>query len=137
MNSSFRPLIHFLPLSLAGKAHTTGAVADTNSNASDTSLNGGRSAASPSTGGTYDIEKTERSGLVNANNAGAGDVEDFYHPAAVEPQRVVWVPRDTLGLGEAEVAANNTHGVQSSLAGAQMDGKGHVSIDGPPPGEEI
>lgn len=62
--------------------------------------------------------------------------KDFYHPASVDPQPVVWIPRDPLGLGEAEEKACRDAGVDVSTHDAVMDGKGHVDISGPPPDEE-
>ncbi|KAI0720717.1 DUF221-domain-containing protein [Cerioporus squamosus] len=62
--------------------------------------------------------------------------KDFYHPASVDPQPVVWIPRDPLGLGEAEEKACREAGVDVSTQDAVMDGKGHVDISGPPPDEE-
>ena len=62
--------------------------------------------------------------------------KDVYHPASVEAQPVVWLPRDPLGLGEAEERACREAGVEVSTRDAVMDAKGHVDIAGPPPGEE-
>ena len=63
--------------------------------------------------------------------------KEFYHPASVEPQRVVWIPRDELGLAEEEEKAIRAAGIEVSLEGAKMDGKGHVDITGAPPGGEV
>lgn len=62
--------------------------------------------------------------------------EDFSHPAAVEPQRVVWLPRDPLGLGEAEERQLKSLGIEVSTENAEMDETGHVELRGPPPGGE-
>ncbi|KAI0656899.1 hypothetical protein C8Q70DRAFT_301969 [Cubamyces menziesii] len=59
--------------------------------------------------------------------------KDFYHPASVEPQPVIWIPRDPLGLGEAEERAIRAAGIRVSTRDAVMDAKGHVDIEGPPP----
>lgn len=59
---------------------------------------------------------------------------DFYHPASVEPLRVIWLPRDSLGLAEQEVRENQKLGIEASFEHAHMDEKGHVDIDGHPPG---
>ncbi|EMD35447.1 hypothetical protein CERSUDRAFT_116206 [Gelatoporia subvermispora B] len=60
--------------------------------------------------------------------------KDFYHPASVEPQPVVWLPRDPLGLSMEEEAAIRERGIAVSTESAVMDDKGHVDIDGAPPG---
>ncbi|CAL1699363.1 unnamed protein product [Somion occarium] len=63
--------------------------------------------------------------------------KEFYHPASVEPQRMVWIPKDQLGLGEAEASAIRERGIAVSTANAEMDAKGHVHISGPPPDGRI
>lgn len=100
-------------------------------------------------GNAASFDMTPRKTLTNTTD-GAGEKEaeafrapdeeewkDFYHPASVEPQRVVWVPRDGMGLGEAEVRANREAGIKASLDDARMDDKGHVDISGAPPGAEV
>lgn len=66
-----------------------------------------------------------------------GGPKEFYHPAGVEPQRIVWLPRDGLGLAEAEAREIEQAGILVSLKDARMDEKGHVDIDGPPPGGDV
>lgn len=61
--------------------------------------------------------------------------KDFYHPASVEPQQTIWIPRDPLGLCEAEEMAIRERGIRVSSADALMDEKGHVDISGAPPDE--
>jgi len=56
----------------------------------------------------------------------------FAHPALTRPQRVVWIPEDTLGLGEEEVKANGEMGVLATTQGAKLDEKGRVEITRPP-----
>ncbi|KAG8794642.1 hypothetical protein FRC12_022951 [Ceratobasidium sp. 428] len=62
--------------------------------------------------------------------------EDFTHPAAIEPQQVIWLPRDKLGLAQAEEAELNAEGIEVSTEHAEMDEKGHVELTGPPPGDD-
>jgi len=59
--------------------------------------------------------------------------KDFYHPASVEPQRVIWLPRDPLGLALEEAQAIRDAGIAVSIEDAVMDDKGHVDIQGAPP----
>ncbi len=63
--------------------------------------------------------------------------KEFYHPASVEPQQVVWLPQDVLGLAEAEERENRERGILVSSEDARMDAKGHVDIQGTPPGGEV
>ncbi|KAG8983611.1 hypothetical protein FRB93_007124 [Tulasnella sp. JGI-2019a] len=58
---------------------------------------------------------------------------DFNHPATVEPQRTIWLPRDTLGLADAEVRVFEANGIDASTEHADINQKGKVTIDGRPP----
>ncbi len=60
---------------------------------------------------------------------------DFSHPAAVEEQRMVWLPKDTLGLIheiEQDLASQE---ILYSTEGAEMDSKGQVNVTMAPPEE--
>jgi len=59
---------------------------------------------------------------------------DFNHPATVEPQRIIWVPADPLGLGDVEANYLNAAGVEASTEHATMSEGGKVDIDSHPPG---
>lgn len=56
----------------------------------------------------------------------ADDPGAFFHPATKEPQRVVWIPKDDLGLGAEQNSANISMGLRSSTRAAVMNKK--VSI---------
>ncbi|KAH8926797.1 DUF221-domain-containing protein [Atractiella rhizophila] len=59
----------------------------------------------------------------------------FDHPASYEKQRIVWVPKDPLGLSAEEVRDNQEAGVDASDEGTSMNPKGRVDISRSPPGE--
>lgn len=61
---------------------------------------------------------------------------DFNHPASVEPQRIIWIPRDPLELSTREVEQLNAEGVEASAENATIDAGGHVDIQGHPPGSD-
>ena len=53
---------------------------------------------------------------------------EFNHPAAVEEQRIIWLPKDRLGLVlvlEQELAS---HDILCSSEGAEMDSQGKVTV---------
>ena len=53
---------------------------------------------------------------------------EFSHPAAVEEQRIIWLPKDPLGLVhdlEQELASHN---ILYSSDGAEMDSQGNVVV---------
>ena len=118
MNNSYGPLKNAIPLSLARQ--TAAPVLPT----SDTRKPGEARIDDAAAGGSE-------------TDAAPGTYEEFVHPAAVEPQQVVWLPRDALGLADQEVAACRAHGVDASTAGAWMDAKGHVDVEGAPPGKDV
>lgn len=125
MNNSYGPLISALPLSLSDRMATAPSIEGTE-------------------GGKVEGAYTENSHPRRAdqNVGGPTDTstshtEMFAHPASRESQQVVWIPTDPLGLGEAEAAACQAQGVKVSMDGAQMNGKGHVDVDRPPPGENV
>lgn len=71
-----------------------------------------------------------------ASDIAAQEEEESYgfaHPAASRPQRIVWIPKDTLGLIGQEVRACKEAGVRVSHVRAVMDETGKVGIDGGPP----
>jgi hypothetical protein len=47
----------------------------------------------------------------------------FSHPATKEPQRVIWLPLDELGLADAEVRDNEMVGIRSTHRDAVLDSK--------------
>jgi len=60
---------------------------------------------------------------------------DFTHPALL-PARIVWIPQDTLGLGEEEASDIRSRGIDVTTRGAYMNEKGTVDVDTYPPGEK-
>lgn len=60
-------------------------------------------------------------------------LSQFYHPAAIEPQRVIWIPADNLGLCFDEVRGCLDAGLNASTAHARMGEKGRVDVNDCPP----
>ncbi|KAG8775510.1 hypothetical protein FRC20_000477 [Serendipita sp. 405] len=61
---------------------------------------------------------------------------DFNHPASVEPQRVIWIPEDPLGIGKIEADHLNSQGVEASTENATMGDNGKVDVQSHPPGSD-
>ena len=64
---------------------------------------------------------------------------NFRHPAAVEAQRIIRLPKDPLGLVDEIERDLKAHYILYSSADAEMDNKGHVyekvapkDVHGPP-----
>lgn len=180
LNNSYRPLIHFLPLSIAEHSYDPDnaspgeaeAAADANG-LTDASkrehdirskdyANGSSGPGKAQTGVSIVTPESSDSPRAPATQRRAnGDGEsftnsrasspspsaqpadpeviaagvDFTHPAAVEPQQVVWLPRDTLGLAVDAERLIRGDGIEVTTEGAVMDAKGHVDVSSAPPEE--
>lgn len=75
-------------------------------------------------GGPGTMQRTEQDG---------NDPNAFFHPATKEPARILWLPKDELGLCEAEIRVNSGMGIGSTCRYAVLGHKGEVRISGPPP----
>jgi hypothetical protein len=65
----------------------------------------------------------------------AGCPTEFSHPAAIEEQRIIWLPKDPLGLvHEIEQELTSQH-ILYSTEGAEMDSQGKVSVTSASPEE--
>lgn len=56
----------------------------------------------------------------------------FAQPSACRPQRIVWIPDDSLSLGREDVQTNKESGVKATTQNAKMDEHGNVEVTGPP-----
>ena len=54
---------------------------------------------------------------------------DFRHPATVEEQRVIWLPKDPLGLVKEIERDLDCYDISHSTECATMDAKGHVEVN--------
>jgi len=145
INDSYGPLLHSLPLSLAdrlGEEPTSAVEEPRESQESHDAVASEKKAAIAA-----DPEAQNSAGVGKSANGNEADDETdmkpreqpdygFAHPAVSKPQRTVWMARDTLGLSAEEAAANKERGIDVSLVDANMDAKGNVTIQGPPPDEE-
>lgn len=63
---------------------------------------------------------------------------DFRHPATMEEQRIIWLPKDQLGLVHEIERELDSQDILHSTECAEMDDKGYVDVtiapeDGEPP----
>jgi hypothetical protein len=146
---SYGPLKSALPLSLADKTYDPSQPTQGEVDEEDFATESPANSASDSRA-RQDVAKAEHGGATPApveakpkDEEAEEDEEhdyhtegpkDFDHPASVEPQRIVWVPNDDLGLGRAEVDDMKRRGIEGSVEKTQMDEKGKIKITGPPPG---
>ena len=85
-------------------------------------------------------DKTREESEKIAKHATEAQVEEeeesygFAHPSISRPQRIVWIPQDTLGLTKEEESGCKEAGVRVSHVNAEMDETGKVEINdsGPP-----
>jgi len=164
INNSFNPLLHSLPLTLASKGYGIDDDGDDRLSMVEAEGFGGddvnaekrmaaaterhrRDSSSGEEGNVVDPRKTAdiQTGTTGeAANAYGNAVAtegkrnegptDFNHPASVEPQRVIWLPHDSLGLAQSQVEALREAGVEASTENATIDDKGNTDIQGHPPG---
>jgi hypothetical protein len=125
INNSYGPLIHALPLSLADMTFTY-----PEERADDIQAEPRQS--------MEDQAKLTDQGLASpdANEERKKLTEDDYgfaHPAASRPQRIVWIPKDALGLSDEELEKCKAAGVEVGDENAFMDEKGKVDVSGGPP----
>lgn len=62
-------------------------------------------------------------GVVRLHEQDENDPNAFFHPATKEPMRVIWLPRDELGLCEAEIEDNAKYGIPSVHRYATLNAK--------------
>ena len=53
---------------------------------------------------------------------------NFYHPAAVAEQRIIWLPKDPFGLIHEIEQELTSQQILHSTEGATIDDKGHVNV---------
>lgn len=143
INDSYGPLVRALPLSLADKTHRPEEEPEVD--------NGRRSddkrheAVDSALGASSSDPRFSQSPISPDSKSGVyfddlffsqytdGTVDyGFAHPALARPQRVVWIPDDTTGLGREEAQTNEASGVLTTTTGASMDEAGHVEVTAPP-----
>ena len=73
----------------------------------------------------------------SAKSAEDEGTTDFRHPAAVEEQRIIWLPKDRRGLVDEIVQDLASQDILHSTDGAEMDDKGHVNVTTAPPEEVL
>ncbi|KAJ7634798.1 hypothetical protein FB45DRAFT_474770 [Roridomyces roridus] len=121
MNNSFGPLIHALPLTLASKSYEGGSpIARAETGVEEHEM------TEPKRSNSNTYEETDTDGLVGDRAARIKSEEEygFAHPAASRPQRIVWFPRDTLGLAEQEERGCREAGGERECQGCGDERKG-------------
>lgn len=148
INSSFGPLTRALPLSLA---HKTFRHPEPSLDERDNGVSGSQRKETakeeieegPSSADKPRASSSTESGAEHASQSDYDDVfyvrrpdgtadYGFAQPAASHPQRIVWIPDDSLGLGREEVQTNKESGVKATTQNATMDEHGKVDVTGPP-----
>lgn len=76
-------------------------------------------------------------GVIDVEETDGNDPDAFFPPATKQPQMILWLPRDELGLSEYEIEANAAAGVDSSSRRAVLNHEGKVRISGQPPKQHI
>lgn len=61
------------------------------------------------------------------------DPAAFFHPASKDPQPIIWLPKDTLGLTAVELEENHAMGIRSTSKNAKMTEEAKIQVYGPQP----
>lgn len=138
INNSFAPLIHPLPLTYARRSHVSSLGGDSSDDEFIRPENNGneekdRKLSMGSEGRKPIVDNAPGPSVAVEGKRNEGPT-DFTHPAAVEPQRIVWLPDDQLGMAATEVADLRERGIEASTENATFTPKGHTEISGHPPG---
>ncbi|KAF8882504.1 hypothetical protein CPB84DRAFT_1838177 [Gymnopilus junonius] len=143
IDNSYGPLITALPLSLQHRTYSAPTI-EAHPPSSATTDAEARS-AQPSIQEESITNDNENPSLLSSSpNNKPTDSEDiakeedeesygFAHPAASRPQRIVWIPKDSLGLAEREKKGCRERGVKVSDRNAVMNESGKVDVTGYPP----
>ena len=137
INNSYGPLLYSLPLSLADKTYTAEETDDTQPFGKDGVLD---QVGACEVGASKEGKASVSHDAIPLN--GEDDEvctldgpKDFNHPASVETQRAIWIPKDVLGLAQVEAEDMKRKNISASMTNAKMNVKGVVEIQGAPPGE--
>jgi len=140
INNSFAPLLRALPMTYARRSYSSRSDENSEDAESYEAPNGesdeksdSRKMSMASEGKKPIVSQPAGPSVAVEGKRNEGPT-DFTHPAATEPQRIVWLPHDELGLAESEVADMRAQGIESSTENATVNAKGHTEIDGHPPG---
>lgn len=139
INSSFGPLTKALPLSHAHQTFKHDVDGGSGSNRKETveEIEEGPSPtdkprASSSESGAEQAPRSDYDDVFFARGPDGAEDYGFAQPAACLPQRIVWIPDDSLSLGREEVQANKESSVKATTQNAKMDEHGNVEVTGSP-----
>ncbi|KAG1862099.1 hypothetical protein DFJ58DRAFT_776452 [Suillus subalutaceus] len=148
INSSFGPLTKAFPLSLAHKTFrhpepsldiqdVDGGSGSKRKEMAEEEIEEGRSPtdeprASSSESGAEHAPHSDYDDVFFERGPDGSEDYGFAQPAACLPQRIVWIPDDSLSLGREEVQTNKESGVKATTQNATMDEHGNVDVTSPP-----
>lgn len=134
INHSYGPLLYALPLSLKDKTYSPaeGVTDNAESEAGETGrgdekLTQERNAETEAVGTLHESSSKDKD---NAGNRERNEDADlgYAHPAISRPQRTIWIPRDALGMSEAEVKGCKGMGISVTIEGAVMNEMGKTDV---------
>ena len=109
-----------------------------NGSASDSNVQPNEGAPLLADGITYsDLESAKASSFTNESCVSSpslparpmkAECPTFSHPAAVEEQRIIWLPKDPLGLVHNIEQELSSWNVLYSSVGAEMDSQGNIIV---------
>ncbi|KAG1736152.1 uncharacterized protein EDB91DRAFT_539954 [Suillus paluster] len=145
MNNSFGPLTKAFPLSLADKTYRhpepslelqdvrggSGSKSKEPVDEEPSPTDKHRAASSTESGDEH-APQNDYDEVFFARRPDGTEDYGFAQPAVSRPQRIVWIPDDSLALGREEVQTNKESGVKATTENAKMDEHGKVDVTHPP-----
>ncbi|KAF5356746.1 hypothetical protein D9756_006681 [Leucocoprinus leucothites] len=139
IKNSYGPLLYALPLTLKDKTYSPVEGVPEHGDPEGSKASSGHEILKQDRDAEADIDYPDATSKgKDRDNADKGDAaarekaEDaefgFAHPAVSRPQRIIWIPRDTLGLSEEAVSGCEEMGLNVTNEGAMMNEKGKVDV---------
>ncbi|KXN81695.1 hypothetical protein AN958_03942, partial [Leucoagaricus sp. SymC.cos] len=142
LNNSYGPLLYALPLSLKDRTYSPPGTdnqrdsEDGKARSSHEIVKEDRDAEADAgvdyLNGSHTSPGKDKAKADNGDAAARQEAEEtefgFAHPAISRSQRIIWIPRDTLGLGQEELTGCEEMGVSATIEGAVMNEKGKVDV---------
>jgi hypothetical protein len=118
--SSFDPLTYYLPVDVTEFQHLNNSI-DEEIISTNPTIN--------------DVQHITNTNETNIDFHEYNMDNTFVHPAIKDPNPIIWIPKDSLGIAESELQRTRASGlnVLMSTEGAKFNEKINIQIDGSPP----
>jgi hypothetical protein len=118
--SSFDPLTYYLPVDVTEFQHLNNSI-DEEIISTNPTIN--------------DVQQITNTNETNIDYHEYNMDNTFVHPAIKDPNPIIWIPKDSLGIAESELQQTRASGLNILMSneGAKFNEKINIQIDGSPP----